>query len=147
MSLLLLAATLAGEIDAAGLKRLVAAHKGRPVVVSFWATWCEPCIKEFPDLMALARERPDVAVVSVSIDDREGRGALEAFVAKHQPPFPVYARAPGDDQAFIDDVDPEWSGVVPATLVFGPDGRRTMLLQGEHSRAEIEKGMSVSRKR
>lgn len=143
MTPLLLAGVLAGQVDAAGLSRALASYKGRPVIVNLWATWCSPCVREFPQLVALARERPDVAVVSVSID--EDRVALEAFVAKHEPPFPVYAKTPGADEAFINGVDRDWSGVVPATLVLDRDGKRAALLQGEHSRADIERTLGALR--
>ena len=139
---LLLAAVLAGQLDAAAVGRVVAAHRGRPVVLTLWATWCEPCVKEFPALAALARERKDVAFLSVSIDEPGDRKAVEAFVADRRPPFPVYTRAPGPDQTFIDGVDREWSGVVPATLVYDREGRRVALLQGEHTRADIEKALA-----
>jgi thiol-disulfide isomerase/thioredoxin len=139
---LLLAAALSGEIDAAGIHRALAAHKGRPVVLSLWATWCAPCVEEFPDLMAFARDHPGVSVLSVSIDDAQDRPALEAFVAERKPPFPVYAKAPGPDQAFIDGVDCEWSGVVPALVVFDRGGKRVALLQGERTREEIEMALA-----
>ena len=138
----LLAAVLAGEVDASGVGRAVASHRGHPVVLTLWATWCEPCVKEFPSLMALARERKDVAFVSVSIDEPEDRKTLEAFVAARRPPFPVHARASGPDQAFIDGVDRDWSGVVPATIVYDREGRRVALLQGEHGRSDIEKALA-----
>jgi thiol-disulfide isomerase/thioredoxin len=137
----LLAAALAGEIDAASLRQRVEAHHGQPVVVTFWATWCAPCVKEFPELIALAARRRDVAFVSVSIDDKVDAEALERFVALRMPPFPVYRKADGKDSEFIDAVDPAWSGVVPATLVYGADGKRSAILQGEHTPAEIEKAL------
>jgi len=140
---LALLTVLAGEVDAGAVGRLVAAQKGHAVVLNFWATWCAPCVKEFPELIALAAQRKDVVFLSVSIDDKDSRGELEAFVTKHHPPFPVYAKAAGDDQAFIDGVDPEWSGVVPVTLVFDPAGKRVALLQGEHTRADIEKAVGI----
>ncbi|HWX25337.1 MAG TPA: TlpA disulfide reductase family protein [Vicinamibacteria bacterium] len=141
MITLLLATVLAGQVDGPGVFRLVQAHKGHTVVVSLWATWCDPCVKEFPWMMELARARRDVVFLSVSIDDPETRGALEAFVGTRQPPFPVYARLPGKDEAFINGVDPAWRGVVPATLVYGKDGQRTAILEGEHSRADLEKAL------
>jgi thiol-disulfide isomerase/thioredoxin len=139
---LLLVAVLAGQLDGAGVGRTVAAHRGRPVVVTLWATWCEPCVKEFPELAALARERTDVAFVSISIDEPSDRKTVESFVTQRRPPFPVYMKAPGPDQTFIDGVDREWSGVVPATLVYDREGRRLALLQGEHTRADIEKALA-----
>jgi len=138
---LLLAAALSGEVDAASLRQRIESHRGQPVVVTFWATWCAPCVKEFPDLVALATRRRDVAFVSVSIDDKEDVVALERFVAQRKPPFPVYRKADGKDSDFIDGVDPAWSGVVPASLVYGADGKRSAILQGEHTPSEIEKAL------
>lgn len=141
MIALLLAAALAGELNAASLGKLLASHRGQPVVLTFWATWCEPCVKEFPELVSLAQKRSDVAFVSVSIDDADAIPGIEKIVALRKPPFPVYRKADGRDNEFIEGVDKEWSGVVPATLVYDAQGRRQALLQGEHSPAEIEKAL------
>jgi len=92
---LLLGAVLAGQLDAAGVGRAVAAHRGRPVVLTLWATWCEPCVKEFPSLAALARERKDVAFVSVSIDEPSDRKTVEAFVSQRRPPLPRISAGAG----------------------------------------------------
>jgi thiol-disulfide isomerase/thioredoxin len=140
----LLALALAGQLSAAELQAHIAQERGRPVVVSFWATWCEPCRKEFPALSALAREHPDVAWISVSIDDSSDRPAVEKLLREMAPPFQVYLKAPGPDQAFIDGVDPEWSGAVPMTLVFDASGRRLALLKGEHGHAEIERALTTA---
>ena len=43
--------------------------RGKIVLLNFWATWCAPCIDELPSLQALQRERPDIQVLAVSIDD------------------------------------------------------------------------------
>ena len=142
MIALLLGAVLAGELDAATLRQRIESHHGQPVVVTFWATWCAPCVKEFPDLMALARRRTDVAFVSVSIDDEQDAAALGRFVAERQPPFPVYRKADRHDSEFIDTVDPAWSGVVPATIVYDADGKRAAILQGEHTPAQIESAIA-----
>src|SRR5215475_10336975 len=100
MTALLLAAVLAGEVDAAGVHRAIETRKGRPVVISMWATWCGPCVEEFPMLVALARTQKDVAVVSISLDDPADRKAVESFVQREDPPFPVYLKAAGKDEAF-----------------------------------------------
>ncbi len=132
-----MAAALAGSVNAAQLKNLVAQQKGHPVLVSFWASWCIPCIEEFPTLKALASQQPEVAVLAVSIDDDADRPAVERVVAEQRPPFPVYIRRTGSDQEFIDGVDREWSGVVPALLLFDREGHKAKLLEGEQSRADI----------
>ena len=146
MIALVLVAALAGEVDAPALRKLVLERKGRPVVVSLWATWCEPCVKEFPELALLAQRRTDVAFLAVSLDEKEDLPALEAFVARRRPPFPVYRKAPGDDEAFIDGLDAAWSGAIPATLIFSRDGKRAALLQGEHRMQDIERAIDAERR-
>lgn len=138
---LLLSSVLAGEVDAAAVHRLVAAQKGHPVLLNLWATWCAPCLAEFPELIRLAHDRPDLVIVSVSIDDASERAAAEKVVLKQKPPFPVYWKKPGEDEAFINGVDRRWSGSLPAVLIFDVDGRQTALLEGEHSRAELERAI------
>jgi thiol-disulfide isomerase/thioredoxin len=140
---LLLAGLLAGELDAAALHKLVEARRGHPVLIALWATWCGPCVKEFPALVELSGRHREVAFLAVSIDDREDRDAVERFLAKERPPFPVYLKAPGRDEPFINGVDAAWSGVIPATLVFDRDGKRAALLQGEHTPREIETALEA----
>ena len=135
----LLAATLlAGDVDADKVHRAVRAQRGRAVVLNFWATWCEPCIKEFPDFVALARDRKDVAVISVSIDDADDRAAVEDFLKGQKPPFPVYLKAAGPDEAFINGVDRKWSGAVPLTIIFDAEGKKTHFEESEMTRKEVE---------
>jgi thiol-disulfide isomerase/thioredoxin len=146
IAFLLAANVLAGELDAAGVHRVVQAHRGRPVLVSFWATWCAPCVQEFPQIMALARRRKDVDIVSVSIDDAGDRSVVETFVQEHQPPFPVYTKAPGPDDVFIDGVDRDWKGSVPALLIVGASGKKLAFVEGELTPAEIEERLDSGRR-
>jgi thiol-disulfide isomerase/thioredoxin len=133
---------LAGEVDAAGLQKLLAAEKGRVVLVNFWATWCVPCREEFPDLTRLQRThgRRGLRVIGVSTDlDRELPG-VEKFLARQKPAFPNYRKKiGGDDQIFIDAVDRSWGGELPFSVLYGRDGRKVRVLSGKHSYAEYER--------
>jgi thiol-disulfide isomerase/thioredoxin len=141
-ALLLAAAASVPRADAPGVLKAVAAEKGKPVVLNFWATWCAPCVKEFPDLVALARDRKDVTVISVSIDDESEHPEVDAFVAKQKPSFRVYIKAPGKDEAFINGIDTKWSGSVPFTIVFDAAGKKAAQIEGEQTRAQLEKALA-----
>ncbi len=55
--------------------------RGKIVLLNFWATWCAPCIDELPSLQELQKQRPDVQVLAVSIDDDPA--AYSAFLKQY----------------------------------------------------------------
>ena len=132
-------------MDAKGLAAAIAKDRGKVVVVNFWATWCVPCREEFPDLVRLekAYRARGVAVVGVSIDLPKDMPKIEKFLATNKPDFPNYVkRAGGDDQDFIDAVDPKWGGELPFTVVYGKDGKKARSLSGKQSYAQFEKAVA-----
>ena len=50
----------------------LADYRGKIVLLNFWATWCPPCVQEMPGLIELHHDRPDLAILAVSIDEDEG---------------------------------------------------------------------------
>jgi thiol-disulfide isomerase/thioredoxin len=74
----------------------LAALRGRPVLVNVWATWCEPCRQELPELAALhARFAGRADIVAVNVDRERNGDAVRGFVAKRALPFAVWLD-PGD---------------------------------------------------
>jgi thiol-disulfide isomerase/thioredoxin len=113
-------------IDLAGYRQLLAKYKGKPLVVNFWATWCEPCRDEYPMIVELAKEfKPQgVSVIGVDMDDESDMNLVRRFIARTQPQFPNFRQKPGIDlDAFYDGVNPEWRGTMPQTIFYGRDGR------------------------
>ena len=112
-------------IDLAGYRQLLAKYRGKPLVVNFWATWCEPCRDEYPMIVELAKEfKPQgVSVVGVDMDDESDMNLVRRFIASTQPPFPNYRQKPGIDlDAFYDGVNPQWKGTMPQTIFYRRDG-------------------------
>ncbi len=137
---------LAGELDAKGLAAAVAKYRGKVVVVNFWATWCAPCREEFPDLVKLEKAYRDrgVAVFGVSIDMARDMPKVEKFLAATHPDFPNYVKkSGGDDQDFIDSVDPKWGGELPYTVVYARDGKKAKVRSGKQSYADFERAVAA----
>ena len=109
------------------------------VLLNFWATWCEPCKTEFPHIMTV-RERfkaEGLQVVFVSIDDTEDLEDTETFLKAHHVDFPSFFK--GDQSLkFVQEIYPQWSGAVPATLILGPDLKILDSWAGDTSLEEFE---------
>jgi len=129
-------------IDLAGYRQLLAKYKGKPRVVNFWATWCEPCRDEYPMIVELAKEfKPQgVIVVGVDMDDESDMNLVRRFIARTQPPFPNYRQKPGIDlDAFYDGVNPAWKGTMPQTIFYGRDGQILGSFLGAWPRSDFER--------
>ena len=129
-------------IDLDGLKQRLAAERGRVVVINFWATWCEPCREEFPHLIRFYERHSarGLSLLSVSIDSPRVRDTeVRKFLADQRPPFPVFIKTAGDDDAFINGMDPSWNGALPMTYIYDRQGLRRHALTGPQSLATLEK--------
>jgi len=96
----------------------LAQHRGRWVVVNWWATWCVPCIKELPEISSFIQQhRGRVVAIGLAFEDSE-RADVVGFLQRRPVGFPV---------AQVDPAEPP-SGLraplgLPNTVVIGPDGR------------------------
>jgi len=63
----------------------LASYRGQIVLLNFWATWCPPCVQEMPGLIELHHDRPDLAILAVSID--EDPDAYNRFITRHRVDF------------------------------------------------------------
>jgi thiol-disulfide isomerase/thioredoxin len=135
------AASQTAAVDAAGLRRRLAALKGKVVVLNVWATWCGPCVMEFPELVKFERtyRGRGVTVIALSMDDpKKARGVVPPFLAQQRVHFPVYTLKPVDSQTLkpidpqtvIAVVDKGWEGAVPMTYVFDRSGQMRTRLTG-----------------
>ena len=112
--------------------RVVAAKKGRVLLVNFWATWCDPCREEMPALVSAAKgfSAKDVAVALVSTDSLKKTPDVEKFLVSGKIPFVCWQAKSLDPQRFIDAVDKSWNGAVPYTLVYDRKGELVARLAG-----------------
>lgn len=120
-------------LDEQAFGRLVAHHRGKVLLVDFWATWCAPCREEMPKLVSLyssERER-NIDLVTISCDEPEQTGDATEFLQKQGAPAPFYIKRAKNDDHFINAIDPKWSGALPALFLFNRKGQKVRSFVGE----------------
>jgi thiol-disulfide isomerase/thioredoxin len=127
-------------IDVQGYQKLLEQYRGKPLLVTFWATWCEPCRHEYPMLNELAKQyAPEgLKVVGVSMDDDGDLILMRRFLARYKPVFANYRKKAGGEAAFDQAVLPGWSGALPASFFYAKDGRQIGHVLGEGTRDTYE---------
>ena len=135
-------------IDAAGLVAVLkrGATKNKPLLVNFWATWCDPCREEFPDLVKIEKQyRPQgLDFTAVSIDDlSEIKTTVPQFLREMRVTVPTYLLNVSDPELAMSKVDPQWSGALPATFLYDGQGnlvyKRLGRIKVDELTAAIEK--------
>lgn len=116
------------EIDLEGLKKILQRDPKdtRPLLVNFWATWCDPCREEFPDLVKLDADYTSKRLnfVAVSLDDiSEIKTAVPQFLKEMKATMPAVLLNVNDPEPAIHIMDPTWNGALPATFLFDKDGK------------------------
>ena len=144
MPVVLPAAAEVRELNAEGLKQLLSrggdAAQARPLLVNFWATWCDPCREEMPDLVRVDAEfRPrGLDFVLVSADDiSEIKAGVPAFLKKMNATMPSYLLNAPDVEAAMSLVDPKWGGELPATFLLDREGNIVFKHFGRVKLAEL----------
>jgi len=128
-------------IDLAGYNKLLADHRGKPLLVTFWATWCEPCRDEYPLVNQIAKDYASkgLVVLGVDMDDDSASTLIQHFLERNKPVFPNVRKKMGHEDAFVRGVDPQWKDEMPANFFYAADGRLLGFIIGEHSREEFDK--------
>ncbi len=110
-------------------------------VVNFWATWCAPCIKEMPLFEKLKKERPDVKVtlVSMDLDLDPNPEKVHRFVARKKLTSSVLILDETNANDYIDKIDTQWSGALPATIVINSKTGKRIFVEKELHEGDLEK--------
>jgi thiol-disulfide isomerase/thioredoxin len=123
------------------LEALRESNKGKVVLVNFWATWCVPCVKEFPEIVQLYKDykKKDFKVIFISVDSPEEiDNKVKPFLNKKNVDFVTYYSNFDDVGDLINSFDKKWGGDIPATYIFNKSGKITSTLQGKKSYDEFE---------
>jgi thiol-disulfide isomerase/thioredoxin len=127
------------EADGAGVLAAVRSSGARAVLVNVWASWCQPCREEFPDLLQLERKyrAQGFRLILVSADFDSDLPQARKFLTEQQVTFPTWWKV-GDDMEFINALDPDWSGALPGSFLYDGTGRLVRSWEGKASYATLE---------
>jgi cytochrome c biogenesis protein CcmG, thiol:disulfide interchange protein DsbE len=128
------------RISAEGYQKLLEQYRGKPLLVTFWATWCEPCRHEYPMLNELAKQYAPqgLKVVGVNLDDDGDLILMRRFLARYKPIFPNYRKTAGGEKQFRNVVQPGWNGSLPVSFFYAKDGQKAGQVLGEGTREKYE---------
>jgi thiol-disulfide isomerase/thioredoxin len=136
-------------VDTATLTALLKRDASRPLLVNFWATWCDPCRDEFPDLVKIDAQYRSKGLdfIAISLDDlKDIKTEVPRFLRVMRAMMPVYLLDVPDPEPAIKAIDSEWSGALPATFLYNQKGELVYKHLGRVNpadlRAAIDKVMS-----
>lgn len=119
-------------ITAEGIKDLIKNTSGKLRLINVWATWCGPCVTEFPELITMNRmyRKRDFEFISISADDPAKKDKALQFLQQQQASATNYIFNVDDKYKLIEAVDPKWQGALPYTLLVEPGGKIVFSKQG-----------------
>jgi len=112
-------------INEAGVKELLKNNSDKLRLINVWATWCGPCLIEFPEFISINRMHRgrDFEFISICLDDTARKGKALKFLQDKQASNKNYLFHSDDKYALIEAVDPNWQGALPYTLIVEPGGK------------------------
>ena len=142
-------------IDAAGIAALVRNDTSKLRLFNVWATWCGPCVKEFPNLVSLSRRMSnrDFEVITLSVDDPKEQSKVLAFLERQHAAASNrlqrslkaegrktnnYLFTGANTEALFKALDPEAPGPVPYTVLIAPGGKVFYRHAGEFDATELQ---------
>lgn len=99
-------------------------------VVNFFASWCAPCLKEIPAFLQLidSTQNSKTKVLFVSVDFKiDAKKNLEPIIIKYQL-SPIYLLDEPNGNIWINEIDNNWSGAIPATLIVKKNRKRKFMV-------------------
>jgi thiol-disulfide isomerase/thioredoxin len=112
-------------VNAADIHDQVMTHYQKEVVlINFWATWCSPCIEEFPMIVDLSNAFAEkgLKIYFISADWEDQKEAVIQFLYDHGVEGLSFLKEEGNDNQFIRDIHEDWTGALPYTIIYNKNG-------------------------
>jgi thiol-disulfide isomerase/thioredoxin len=114
-------------VDFDAIKPLLEKQNDTTYLINFWATWCSPCVKELPYFEQLAEEFSDkkFKVILINLDfPSHFNTRLLPFVEEKGIKSTIIVLDDPDANSWINEVDPRWTGSIPATVIYKKNQRK-----------------------
>jgi thiol-disulfide isomerase/thioredoxin len=122
------------------LQKLLEQQSEKIQVINFWATWCAPCVKELPLFEKLnSSADPKIAITLVSLDFADKIDKVNLFLARKEMKSQVLLLDEIDYNSWIDKVDKDWSGAIPATIIINTSTGKRRFIEKELHDGDLEK--------
>jgi peroxiredoxin len=142
------------KLDAETVARLARNDTGKFRLFNVWATWCSPCVKEFPALVSLSRRlgSRDFELITISVDDLNDQAKVRKFLEQQHVAIPSrvlkslksegretnnYLFTGANTEALLKALDPLAPGPVPHTVLIAPGGKVVYRHSGQFDPAEL----------
>ena len=128
------------EMSADEIIPTVESFKGeKAVLVNVWATWCGPCVEEFPDIVELRNAYSDnLEVIFISADFPEQTQDVLKFLKKQNVDWTTYLKN-DKDEIFINSLDKSWTGSIPFTAIYSKSGDKLVSWEDQADKQTFEK--------
>jgi len=137
-------AIVVSPIDAEGFKSLITQPRQHPLLVNFWATYCDPCRDEFPDLVKIDTDyrKHSLEFVTISLDDpTDLKTSVPKFLREMNATMPAYLLDVSDPEIVINFVDRTWQGSLPATFLYNEKSEIVYKHVGRINAAELREAI------
>jgi thiol-disulfide isomerase/thioredoxin len=124
------------------IEQVKESKKGKVLLINFWATWCKPCVLEFPDLVKLYSNYKDKGfdIVFISVDvPEEIEPKVVSFLNNQGVNFTTYYNSFDKPEDLINYIDKNWEGAIPSTYIYDKDGNMTANILGSRNYETFEK--------